>query len=558
MAAEPPLLSLVAVPQTLRRFWSALDTDLRVFSLGYAFLLPFFLAPLVFTKFLPGLDLPFHLSTADLLSKGVGPDSPYAGYYEIRNLWAPYAAHYLALVVLGKIVGSFALAHNVVACLYVASLPLTVGAFLGVCGKSRIPALLAFPLAYNLCLHYGFISFCLSLPALFALFAALVYHLSRKTFSWWSWSLVAGSGVFLFLSHLQNLLFGLCGAVAILLFCHASLKRRLNTSAALIPTFASLLFWNFHTSFTADPNAQKKTIAFAWEALKAARLADLGQRTWMADFADRMYGMLPVSVMRGFVDLSDVKGYYALLVVMGAYFVIGALAYGLPRNAAPRPTFATACYVLALGGLVAYLALPHHLREFELMTFFPRFSVLFVLLLLPLIPAGLRRLPWYASLAAMLPALVLGAYYGTNVNAQYHAYRDEIKDFVTVIGRTPRDGKLMGMLFDRSSKVMRIESAMVGFPGYYVGTKPSPKTMVPIHYCGMRHMPCQTTKPIPWPGPWLGDPFDWEAAYAMFDYFLVRHPTPIAVLMGPLETRVEVLTTAGQWAVFRKKRAAAN
>ena len=551
------MLFQVALPIPIRRLWTALDTDLRVFLFGYAILVPFFLAPLVFTKYLPGLDLPFHLSTADLLSKGVGPNSPYAGYYDIRSLWAPYAAHYIALLVLAKFVGSIAVAHNVVACVYVASLPLTLAAFLGVIGRSRLPALLAFPLAYNLCLHYGFFSFCLSLPALFALFAALCYHLQRPTFSWWSWLTCAVAGVVLFLCHLQNLLFGLCGAAVIVVFCSASIKRRLTTVAALLPTFASLLYWNLHSTFTADPNEQKKTFAFAWEAIKAARLVDLGKRTLKADFTDR-FEILSISVMRGFQDMSDVAGFKAVMAVLAAYFVMSAFGYLLPRSHNTRPGFKIASVFLTLGALTAYLALPHHLWAFELMTFFPRFSVLLILLLIPLIPAGLRRLPWHTSLLALAPVVVLGALYGNNVNAQYHAYHDEIKDFITVLNHTPRDGKLMGIIFDRSSKVMRIESAVVGLPGFYVATHPDPRTMVPIHYCGMRHMPCGAPKVVPWPGPWNSVPFNWDETYALFDYYLVRHGTPMPELMGPLAPKLQLVTKSGEWATFRKIPASAQ
>lgn len=545
----------MALPFHIRRLWSRIDTDLRVFLLGYAVLLPFFLAPLVFTKYLPGLDLPFHLSTADLLSKGVGPDSPYAGFYELRSLWAPYSAHYIALIVLAKFVGSIAVAHNVVACLYVASLPLTLGAFLGICGKSRIPALLAFPLAYNLCLHYGFFSFCLSLPALMALFAALAYHLQRPRFSWWSWAACAASGVFLFLCHLQNLLFGLCGAAVLLVFCRAGVKRRLNALAALGPTFASLVYWNWHASFTADPNEQKKTLGFAWEALKAARLIDLGNGTkpLKTDFLERL-GLIPTTALKGFVDLSDIAACKAVLAVMLAYFAMGIISLGLPRSLHPRPTFRVAVALLALGALTAYLALPHHLWAFELMTFFPRFAVLLVLLLIPLIPSGLRRLEWHTSLLALIPVVVVGYLYGRNVNAQYHAYHDEQKDFITVLNHTPRDGKLMGMMFDRTSKVMRIESAAVGLPGFYVATRPHSKAMVPVHYCGMRHMPCANTKVVPWPGPWMGNSFSWDETLALFDYYMVRHPRPNPGLFGHIGPHLTLLSEAGQWAVYKKNR----
>lgn len=545
-----------AIPLRLRRLWRATDADLRVFLLGYLALLPFFLAPVVFTKYLPGLDLPFHLSTADLLSKGVGEGSPYAGYYTIKNLWAPYSAHYIALVVIGKLVGGVALAHNVVMVLYVASLPLTMAAFLGACGRSRIPALLAFPLAYNLCLHYGFVSFCLSMPAMLALFAALCHHLAQPRFSWGSWAACAASGVLLFLSHLQNLLFGLCGAAVILVFCRASLKRRGAALGSLGPTVASLLYWHFGTTFAGDAVGEKKTLAFAWQALKTARIADMagGKRPLGEDLWDRLT-FIPAAALKGFADMSDVAGAKALLYVLAAYLFIGTLGLILPRGSteAPPPRYRVATWIIAGGALFAYLALPHHLWAFELMTFFPRFAVLLLLLLIPLVPSGMRRLPWPGSLLAVAPGVLLGVLYGQLVLTKYRAYREEIKDFVTVLGRIPRDGKLMGIVFDRSSKVMRIESAMVGLPAYYVATRPDPRTMVPVHYCGMRHMPCEKANQVHWHGPWMGDAFDWNSMFNLFDYYMVRHRAPTLALFAPVAERLEPLAQAGEWAVFRKR-----
>ena len=70
------------------------------------------------------------------------------------------------------------LAHKIVVGLYVAALPLAIGSLLAACGRSRIPALLGFPLAYNLTLHYGFLSFATSLPVLFVLLAQLMRFLT--------------------------------------------------------------------------------------------------------------------------------------------------------------------------------------------------------------------------------------------------------------------------------------------------------------------------------------------------------------------------------------------
>ncbi len=539
---------------SLRRLWTATDTDLRVFLLGYLVVLPFCLAPFVFTKYLPGLDLPFHLSIADLLSKGVEPGSPYAGYYAIKNLWAPYSAHYLALVALAKLVGSIALAHNVVMCLYVAALPLSLAALLGACGRSRIPALLAFPLAFNLCLNYGFISFCLSLPAMLALFAALCHHVKQARFSWASWTTCAVFGVLLFLTHLQNLLFGLCGAATILLFCHAPLKRRLAALGSLAPTFASLLYWHLQTTFVGDATGQKKTFDFAWQTIKAARLVDRagGKRPWSEDLTGRLEA-IPEMALKGFTDLSDIEGCKAVICVLVAYAFMGVVGLLMPRNGAPKSKFRIVALVLAFGALFAFLALPHHLAAFELMTFFPRFSVLTLLLLIPLVPSGLRRLPWGVSLLALTPGVMVGVLYGQLVLSKYQAYRAEVADFVTVLNRIPRDGKLMGIVFDRRSKVMRNESPMVGLPGFYVATRPDQRTMVPVHYCGMRHMPCEKVKEVPWPGPWNSVGFSWDEAYALFDYYIMRHATPVPGLLGPVGAKVDLLAQVGQWAVYRKR-----
>ena len=148
-------------------------SDGWVFAAGYAILLPFFLAPLFATRLLPGLDLPFHIAAADLLSKVGDPSSPYAPYYDGGLRMAPYAAHFLALAMLGKVIGLLA-AHKLIIVLYVAGLPLSAAWLLAACGRSRVPALLAFPLAYNLPLHYGFITFTLSLPVVLLLLAAMV------------------------------------------------------------------------------------------------------------------------------------------------------------------------------------------------------------------------------------------------------------------------------------------------------------------------------------------------------------------------------------------------
>ena len=96
----------------------------------------------------------------------------------------------------------------------VATFPVAVGGLLGACGRSRLPALLAFPLAYNLTLHYGFISYAVSLSVLFFLLASVARFLTAPAASPWRWAVAALWAVVLFLSHLQDFLFGVCAVLA--------------------------------------------------------------------------------------------------------------------------------------------------------------------------------------------------------------------------------------------------------------------------------------------------------------------------------------------------------
>jgi hypothetical protein len=553
-----------------RARWPALDPDARVFGGCYLLLVPFFLLPLFVTRLLPGLDLPFHLSMVDMLSKAGRPESPYARFYQSTPMLAPYATHYLALWLLGKVV-ALNTAHKVIIALYVAGLPLAVASLLGVCGRSRIPALLAFPLAYNLTLHYGFVSSALSLPVVLLLLAQLtrllVWRPGNVPWTWqpWPgsprispglagrWLATAALALLLFLSHLQNFLYGVCAALAFVVFCRVPWRRRLLGVAALLPAVAALAWWQRHASFNANTQTQSRTLSFAWNALRVARLSDLGwRRTWGNDLLYRLYE-LPSYALRSFYDGVDVRAARTLVVLMLLYFFLGLA--GRPGDERDqRPRMVAACWVAFAGALFAYLALPHHLPIYELMTFFPRFAPLAMAMMLPLVPAGLKRLPAEMRALLPLPAVIFGVLYGRELTSHYRRYGEETADFVAMLDRAEPGHRALGLVFDRQSRVMRIESTFLGIANYYVGAHNNPGSMTPLWYCGMRHIPCRLTPEfaqLPDPGPWLPGRLDPERAVPFFDYFFVRSP-PRGELFGSQQWAVELVAHQGTWWLWRR------
>ncbi len=548
------------------RFLEGTDDDARAFWLGYALLLPYFLAPVFVTRYLPGLDLPYHLSMTDMLKKDGRPDSPYGTFYDGALSLAPYAAHYLALQALSVFV-KLMTAHKLVVAAYVAGFPLATSMLLGACGRSRVPALLAFPLAYNLTLHYGFVSFALSLPVLVLLLGALARHLfeagrpaggPRRSRWGGAWTATAGAALLLFLCHLQSYLFGLCAAGAFLLFAGVKWRRRLLGALALAPSVAALLYWHLTATFEGDPTGQKKSLLFAWQTLKGERLADLGPRTFWEDIVDRI-GLLPVHTLRGFADHVDVPYVRALFVVLAAYALLGIVALAAPAAPGPPARMRVGGWIVALGAATAYFGLPHHLPAFELMTFFPRFSVLLVLMALLVLPGSLRRYGPVGAYLLAVPAVAFGGLYGRELVRHYRYYDREVADFAAVVKPLAPGGKVLGLVFDRQSRVMRVESALLGLPNLYPALKPAPGSMVSLAYCGMRHMPCRRTPQVatlPDPGGWVPHLLDPVRAVAFFDYFLIRSPPPGRPIFGAASDKVELVARAGTWLSYRRKGAA--
>jgi hypothetical protein len=537
-----------------------MTADTKIFGVCFLILLPLYWAPLFVTKILPGLDLPFHLALADMLGKRGSATSPYAAFYDGSLRLAPYAAHYAMLVVLGKVMNLLA-AHKLIMAAYIAGMPLATSSLLAACGRSRIPALLAFPLAYNLTLHYGFITFALSLPVLMLLLAQTVKHLRSEpgqVLRTWLWT--AAAAVLLFLCHLQNFLYGLGAALGFAFLAPLTWRRRLLAASTLLPALAAQAYWQFVGSVPAPGGPPKATLAYAWAVVKHRRLMDLGRQTIWQDLWQRIL-LIPVHALRSFNDLVEVQTCQAILALIAFYLVAGLVSGVLLRKATSTRSglrMAPATLVAFAGALAAYLTLPHHLSELDLMTFFPRFAVLVVLMAIVLIPAGLGRVRGVLHILLPLPAVVLCAVYGRELIIHYRAFAAETADLMAVMGKVPPGGKAVGSVWDRQSRVMRIESALVGVVDFYPILRPAPGSMVPLAYCGMRHIPC-TRKPagVDLPDAWVPNDIHPAKSVPIFDYFFVRSPPPGANPFGPYRNSMEVLAQSGTWTVYRKMPGAA-
>ena len=530
---------------SLQRFGAAGD---RLFWLVYLIVLPLYLAPIFVTRILPGLDLPFHLSLVDMLHKVDLAGSPYGRIFDGTLRVSPYMGYLLVLWLL-SFFGSVGFAHKLLFALYIAVMPLSLARLCHACGRSRLPALVGFPLAYNMAVHYGFMSFALALPLLLFCCAELarITEVPEAPSAWKSIVRLGGFSAALFLFHLLGYAFFLCVALAVLVLTRRGMRARLVIAAGLLPSLLLIGWWRISER---GPSVAPPGPGIGYV------LKQLWQSVAEHNIYDRIVA-LPNILLKGFSDGTDRIGASLVLVLMLGFALLGTLrARSIENDQRAKFRITSVASIALFGAVLAYLILPHHLRELDVMTLYPRFSIILGALLVLLVPAAFARQSMKALSLCAGAALIVDVYYGVQLIRHYRMFARETADFVSVLDQTPAGGKAAGLVFDRQSRVLTNESILVGLPSYYPVLRRAEASLVDILYCDMKHMPCRSRdkglRP-PVPQPWTPRELHPDVAVPYFDYFFVRKGPPAEQLFGRFANQIEVLAKAGTWVVYRKR-----
>lgn len=524
--------------------------------LGYLLLLPLYLLPLCMTRFLPGLDLPLHLSLIDAVLKSGQTISPQHELYQAQFTPSGYFAYYFLLAQLAKWM-PIQLAHRIVMGGAIALLPLACARLLKSYGTSRLPSLMAFPLAYNMPLHYGFVSFACSIPILVLFLSQLILVLSREQSLRKDAPYLAGLGVLLYLSHIQTYGLALFLTLCLSLLPEFPWQRRIVAVCAVLPSVLLLGVWQSGGIFQSVERAPTKNLLYVMKEFWHARVHEL--HTPLQYLIDPLRRLLlfQVHLLRGFMDRSDQVMANVFLLSLGVYVGLGLLIQRRERQHVPghRQT-RLARWLPGLLAIGAYLGLPHHIPEFQ--TIFPRFAIVAAVLAFPFIPQALGRCPssWLRGLTLL--SLGPSCLYGMTLSMEYHRFDRELADFGAVLDAMPPGGKTLGLVYgDKSSRILSAGATLVNLPAYYPIERRSAQSLVPIVFCGAPGSPCKTkpgAKALPAVDQWRPEVFPIAESVSYFDYFLTHAAPPQPLLFGRFADRVELLATAGKWSVYRRKR----
>ena len=488
--------------------------------------------PVWIGRYLPLLDYPNHLSMVFVWRHLHDPQWNFAPFYDVHFPPLPYWAQYAMVYGFSLLVGVEA-AQKVFLSLFLLLLPLSVALYARRVGRDPRLALLAFPLAWNFNVAYGFLAFVAGVPVLFLALAALDRYGERPTFRWAAIASLLGVSLYLF-HVLPWALFLLAGGVTALLAPRPwSLGRALLAPLPTLPALGlGLLAYRASRGAAVPVNPWTPQGLSAFQGVHQDLATNLGGfSAWLLDFFPGGSDEAAAAAL-GFVWLLVVAS--RPLAPAGAAPPRNELADRDPRSWRPE---VGAAITLALFFLLPWSLL----QPFYWYAVNCRLAVVVAALLLlaargPI--AGPRR-------ALLVLGGVVGIAYLADVSAHFRRFNQRARGFDEVMAAVPAGRPVLPVLLKLGDPEVNVNCYNQW--GSYVQMRQGGYNLFNFTV----DFPVKTLRRLPTP-PWnRPDLFNFAAHGGPWDYFLVHGPSPIDPFAG-VHDRVKLLRRSGEWEVWEK------
>lgn len=529
-------------PGAARRWgWLRADPWLLVglVAVSIAVVVPFWVSDL-----LPYMDLPQHLAAVrtmhSLNDAAFGLDR----YHVIDLSRTQYLAWYFAVDWLTWLM-PLEVANRVVLSLYAVGLPLSLVALLRALKRDPAIALAAAPLVHNTFLYMGLANYVTSIPLMFWALALLLRQLERLTLA----GMVGLAAVvaLMFYSHAQILLLYLgLAAIALPLGGRGWQPRHWWRQALhAAPTLVLLGVWISRSMILAG--------AAQWQQGHGGRnVTDTQVR--FEPIGDRL-AAIPGQIMDAFRDDADEKLLLAWLALLLVCWLLGQ-GRGAAQPAdgqAPGwwPTLRARLPELMFVALFAvYVASPLSYKWIWPISH----RMVPVLALAATVAVSFARMPLRRTLL-IVPAVALAAISAWTHADRARAFTEEAGPVREVLAQAERGRKLVALIFDKGSAVVR-HAPYLHFGQYYVVDRGGMATFSfadfpqsPIVYPTVDGPP---KLPARWE--WTPERFDYDQMGRFYDYYLIRdHPGSNRNPFGRWREEVELVEQQGRWTLYRRK-----
>jgi hypothetical protein len=503
-----PPRSAGAVPTTVPpRSAGAVPTTEALYRLAFVALSIACVWPLFYVRYAPIEDLPQHLAAIRVLHDLHDPAFGLAQYFEVHLLRTQYLAYYLAADALAY-VAPLELANKLLVAASLIATPWAARSVRRELGKDDGLALLLFPLAYNAHLILGFFNFIAAIGL--SLYGVALALQQRRRFSRARAIGSAALCVVCFYTHVVP--FALMAVAIVLVGSYATWRAAARSLAPLLPAALATLLWLFaspagHATLVAAGSAQSGPQPTFTPAAYA--LTELP--SWLTD------------VLSGDQDRRLLEAWVLLVGLALAIALCELMArrwFG-KQSAAPadelEPRLGWRLLPLPIACAVLYFVAPTSYDWiWPIAQRFPLLCATWLVVVLPRARFGRH------ALCAIAVVLSCASFH--YVGKAFAAFdREEVGDFDRALATIPRAQRVVGLIFDRSSRHVAF-SPFIHYVAYYQARKGG---AVMFSFADFPQSPFafrQDNRPprVPPRWEWLPEHVRPGPALEFYDYALVR------------------------------------
>ena len=482
------------------------------------------LIPLWSVRIPPMQDAWQHLALVDVIHQYDAPGSIYPDYFLLPRSPRPNLVYYYLTHFLAYLMPSLEVANKVTLSLYLLAFPGSFLAMLRAFGRSRWLAFFAFPLTYNAFFFYGFLSFLLGIPVLFAGLAAYrAFIAGSEETRIRSGVLAATAMVLAFFTHAHSYLL-LCLLAGLLWVLHPARPReRLLRLTPFLPGLVFFVPW-FIVFFV------QQTPAYSGRAFGSIR----------EFFGPKYYSPSEVlSTFYRFVGDHFRDNWDDLLFLAWALILFVLLIYRRAPEPRPGRTASVDLEVLTVALAVSVIALPEHIESQSIVSLrHVFFTVIFFAGWV-----GVEHAPRRVAVAAIGALVILQALTVANLVRGFRAFEQELDDYPSLFERAQGGKRLLRITTNQESPVVAY-GAYWHTQFFYTILKGGISDMQFAEY---PHNPIQYRPGMVPPKPPVA--FWRSPAWRYFDYLLVRrncHPD-----LGKVADRLEQVAEVREWVLYR-------
>jgi hypothetical protein len=404
------------------------------FEIAFAALAAFAAVPLWIVPYPPLQDLPQHLAAVRVIHDYGDATLAFAPHFEVELGRTQYLAYYLVVHLLAWPFG-VETANLLVLTAAIVGTPYALRALLLAVGRDDRHALFVLPLTWNAHLILGFLNFVAAIPLMLAGLAVACRQ--RETPSLWRGVGLTGLLLLTFYTHVVP--FALLGLGAALVLVGAPLRDAARRAWPLAPAAVAALLWAW-----TSPAGQSTVAAAQGDGAAGGRPGTV-YAPWLRSLQEAPQWL--TDVLHGPDGVKLLVG-WTLLVVVALVVGMGTTPAGVPAGRVREGMARRLGLLVPLAALAYFVAPVSHDWIWPINARFP----LLALVLLPLLLPPLRG----ARAAAVFGGVALVAVLGfVQVTRAFVDFDEEVGDLDAAIASIPEGQRVAGLVFDRSSKVVK-------------------------------------------------------------------------------------------------------